>query len=67
MTIHKKVRTYMILAKEEWLKSQYRQIDNDLKKGVHSRRAYNTTKYITNTESKTTFNNQRYKYCTSRW
>ena len=34
--------------KDEWLKSQYNQIDYELKRGVHSKRAYNTIKAITN-------------------
>ena len=51
---HKKVRTSMKLAKEEWLKSLCRKIDNDLKSGVHSKIAYNTIKSITHTKSKTT-------------
>ena len=44
----------MQLAKEEWLKSQCKQIDNDIKGGVHSKIAYNTIKYISHTKSKTT-------------
>ena len=44
----------MKLAKEEWLKSQCRQIDNDIKRGVHSKRAYTTIKSITHTKCKTT-------------
>ena len=42
------------MAKEAWLKSQCRQINNDLKRGVYSKRAYNTIKSITYTTSKTT-------------
>ena len=34
--------------KYEWLKSQCNQIDYELKRGVHSKRAYNTIKVITN-------------------
>ena len=44
----------MKLATEEWLKSQCIQIDNNLKRGVHSKRAYNTIKSISHTKSKTT-------------
>ena len=44
----------MKLAKEQWLKSQCRQIDNDLQRGVHSKRAFNTIKSITHTKSKIT-------------
>ena len=34
--------------KDEWLKSQCNQIDYELKRGVHSKRTYNTIKAITN-------------------
>ena len=32
--------------KDEWLKSQYNQIDYELKRGVHSKREYNTINAI---------------------
>ena len=34
--------------KEDWLKSQCNSINYDLKRCVHSKRAYNTIKVITN-------------------
>ena len=34
--------------KDEWLKSQCNQINYELKRGFHSKRAYNTIKEITN-------------------
>ena len=34
--------------KYEWLKSQCNQIDYELKRGFHNKRAYNTIKAITN-------------------
>ena len=44
----------MKLVKEEWIKSKCRQIDNDLKRGDHSKITYNTIKFITYTKSKIT-------------
>ena len=38
--------------KDEWLKSQCNQIDYELKICVHSKRAYNTIKAITNTKNR---------------
>ena len=46
--VHNLIRRSMKEKKEDWLKSQCNSIDHDLKRGVHSKRAYNTIKAITN-------------------
>ena len=42
--------------KEYWLKSRCNSIDYDLKRGVHSKRTYNTIKVITNSINRTISN-----------
>ena len=46
--VHNLIRRSMKDKKNEWLKSQCNQIDYELKRDVHSKRAYNTIKAITN-------------------
>ena len=46
--VHDLIRRSMKDKKDEWLKSHCNQIDYELKRGVHSKRAYNTIKEITN-------------------
>ena len=40
----------MKAAKNEWLNVQYNSIDNDLIWGIHSKRAFNKLKSITNSK-----------------
>ena len=46
--VHNLIRRSMKDKIDEWLKSQCNQIDYVLKRGVHSKIAYNTIKAITN-------------------
>ena len=46
--VHNLIRRSMKYKKDEWLKSQCNQIDYELKRCVHSKRAYNTIKAIIN-------------------
>ena len=46
--VHNIIRRSITDKKDEWLKSQSNQIDYELKRGVHNKRAYNTIKAITN-------------------
>ena len=47
--INSKIRKMMLKAKEDWIQTQFKSIDDDMKHGRHNKRAYETLKMLTKT------------------
>ena len=45
--INSKIRKMMLKAKEDWIQTQCKSIDDDMKHGKHNKRAYETLKMLT--------------------
>ena len=52
--INSKIRKMMLKAKEDWIQTQCKSIDDDIKHGRHNKRAYETLKILTKTTPRST-------------
>ena len=53
--INSKIRKMMFKAKDDWIQTHCKSIDDDMKHGRHNKRAYETLKMLTKTISRSTF------------